>query len=151
VESIAPLLIFAILTAGVLIAITRALASRGPKGSAGPDNTLDLIPPSKPREPEETPWFRIPLAVLLVLGFYMILVPDSRAAAPALQKSQRVILDLADCPAQGENGLPLLIFIISTSADGGPVKSTCARIQKRHYQPAPRKSARPASIHKEKP
>jgi len=132
-EAIIVIAIFAIITVVLLIAIWRALSRRAHPASKRPTSSLDKIP-AQTREPEDGPIFRIGLWLLIIASILLTMIPDARGADTAPQKPQRIVLNLADCPPPGPDMTPIVVFIVNTRADGGPMQSRCTRVAMRNYQ-----------------
>jgi MFS superfamily sulfate permease-like transporter len=157
-EALIALAVFIILTAVVLIVIWRTLRRRYPRP---PADTLDRIPPEKPREPD-LQWWRYPIrAVIVAAVFFAVLGlvdgagaaeadPQIPAALPAPdKKAVRIVLNTGDCPPQTDAALPILIFTVHIDPGNGKPQYSCARVMKRQYQPSPRAKMARASPTKE--
>ena len=147
-EVLIALAIFVVITAVVLLAIWRALRKRYPMP---PADTLDRIPPEKPRGRDPQWWLRYPLrALLAAAAFFAILgLVDDTEAADTGQKAMRIVLNTGDCPPQTDDALPILIFTVHIDPGNGKPQYSCARVMKRQYQPSSRARTARASTPKE--
>jgi len=140
--------IFFVITAVLLIVIWRTLRRRYP---TPPADTLDRIPPEKPREPD-LQWWRYPIrAVIVAAVFFAVLglVDGAGAAEADPHKAVRIVLNTGDCPPQTDDALPILIFTVHIDPGNGRPQYSCARVMKRQYQPSPRAKMARASPTKE--
>lgn len=109
--------------------ILAALAVGGILVLIGMVRTLRAAAP--PRDPEATPWFRLPLAILIAVCAYLV-VAERDEPLPAAQ----VAVSTSGCPERRANEADAIVLTVHSYADGRPEdrRVSCKRITQRLYE-----------------
>lgn len=117
------LIIAGLLVAGVLVVIGMIRSLRAGRADA---------------DPEASPLYRVPLAILLTVCAYLF-VADDRDAIDAAIARERAFLSLFSverCPERRPGDADAIVITIHSYADGRPEdrRMSCARIPQRAYE-----------------
>jgi len=89
-------------------------------------------------DPESTPWFRIPLAIVIVVCAYLVAFNDRAAIDASIARERAMILSFSTqaCPERRAGDADALVITVHSYADGRPEdrRMTCVRIPQRAYE-----------------
>ena len=89
-------------------------------------------------DPEATPWFRFPLAILLAVCAYLVVNDDPAALEQSIARERTMLFawSAERCPERRADDADAIVLTIHHYADARPEdrRMTCARLPQRLYE-----------------